>query len=227
MFPVWSHTKKSVLMSQQPGIVAMARKGSDTRQRILDTAQNMILDRGYAGTSLEQIISTLGLTKGAFFHHFNSKNDLARVLIERFADEGVALFHDTQARAIKLSDDPLQQLLIIIGLYTELFEGLEEPYPGCLLAAYIYELQQFDADVLDIVNREFLLSRRELTALIERIITRYPPRAAIEPVELADMFMSTFEGAFVLSKSLNEPEIVAQQLRLYRTLIEALFSKSD
>lgn len=201
----------------------MASKGEQTRERILDAAQSMILDRGYAGVSVDQLIHGLGLTKGAFFHHFKSKGDLARTLIQRYADEGVTLFEQNLARARKLSDDPLQQLLILIGLYEELFEDLTEPYPGCLLASYVYELQQFDADIKPIINREFLLTRRELTALIERIAEKYPPRTKVDAAALADTFMSTFEGAFILSKSLGEPEITVQQLRLYKTFVEVLF----
>ena len=127
-------------------------------------------------------------------------------------------------RAQRLSDDPLQQLLILVGLYAELFDGLAEPYPGCLLAAYVYEMQLFDDELKPIINREFELSRRELSKLIDQIKRQYPPRAEVDSVVLADMFMSTFEGAFVLSKSLHEPDITAQQLRLYKTLVEALFN---
>ena len=102
----------------------MAGKGEETRTRILDAAQAMILDHGYAGVSVDQLISGVGLTKGAFFHHFKSKKDLARTLIKRYANDGVQLFEENLVRAKKLSDDPLQQFLIFIGLYEELFEGL-------------------------------------------------------------------------------------------------------
>jgi TetR/AcrR family transcriptional repressor of nem operon len=202
----------------------MVKTGDNTRTRILDAAQALILARGYAGVSIEQLIGSLGLTKGAFFHHFRNKAALARALIRRFADEGLTLFKANLDRARKLSDDPLQQFLILIGLYEELFEGLTEPYPGCLLASYVYEMQQFDAETRAILSEEFLLSRAELTQLIGRIAEKYPPRRAIDPVALADGFMSVFEGAFVLSKSLNEPDITARQLRQYRTCIEALFA---
>ena len=144
----------------------MGKKGEQTRDRILDTAQSLILDRGFAGVSLDQIIQGLGLTKGAFFHHFRNKNDLARALIQRYSDQGVELFIGTLARAKRLSGDPLQQFLILVGLYEELFEGLTEPYPGCLLASYLYELQQFDAETRAIINIEFELSRRELSKLL-------------------------------------------------------------
>jgi TetR/AcrR family transcriptional repressor of nem operon len=201
----------------------MASKGEDTRKRILDSAQAMILDHGYAGISVDQLISSLGLTKGAFFHHFKSKRELARTLIQRYSDEGVQLFRDNLARARKLSDDPLQQLLIFIGLYEEIFAGLTEPYPGCLLASYVMEMQQFDAEMRDIINVEFYLSRTELTKLIEQIIENYPPRAEVDPVSLADGFMSVFEGAFILEKSMEEAAITAQQLRHYKTYVELLF----
>lgn len=202
----------------------MNSKGAHTRKRILDAAEAMILSRGFAGTSLDGLIQSLGLTKGAFFHHFDSKNDLARHLVQRFSDDGVTLFREFQARAEKLSDDPLQQFLILIGLYSELFEDLTEPYPGCLLAAYVYELQLFDRDLNPIITAEFRLVRDEVGALIRRIAKRYPPRRRIDPVALADMFSSTFEGAFVLSKAFDEPKVTVQQLQLYKTLVESLFS---
>ena len=201
----------------------MLRKGEDTRQRILDTAQALILERGFAGVSVDQIIQSLGLTKGAFFHHFRNKNDLARTLIQRYSDQGVELFNRTLTRAKRLSDDPLQQFLILVGLYEELFEDLTEPYPGCLLASYVYELQQFDEETRAIINEEFILSRREVTKLLREIMAIYPPRREVDPVALADGFMAVFEGAFILSKSLNEADITARQLRLYRTTLEALF----
>lgn len=181
--------------SKKPGIRArVGKKGEATRERILDAAQSLILESGYAGVSVERLIASLGLTKGAFFHHFKSKRELARALIQRYAEQGVELFEASLARARKLSDDPLQQ---------------------------------FDADIRPILNREFLLARHELTSLIERIAERYPPRAPIDATALADTFNSTFEGAFILSKSLAEPAITAQQLKLYKTFIEMLFRGGD
>ena len=201
----------------------MARKGEDTRNRILDAAQTMVLDHGFAGVSVDQLIQSLGLTKGAFFHHFKNKNDLARSLIRRYADEGLLLLRDNLARARKLSEDPLQQLLILVGLYEEMFENLTDPYPGCLLASYVYELQQFDEETRSIINEEFLQSRREVMNLLRSIVKKYPPRRPVDLMALADAFMSTFEGAFILSKSLNEADITVRQLRLYKNSIEALF----
>ena len=82
----------------------MSAKGLQTRTRILDEAQDMILDYSYSGMSVGGLIGRLGLTKGAFFHHFDSKDDLAKTLIRRFADEGNQTLQTMMQRALKLSD---------------------------------------------------------------------------------------------------------------------------
>lgn len=202
----------------------MGKKGDDTRKRILDAAQQLILSHGYSGMSLDQLIGQLGMTKGAFFHHFKNKKDLARTLIQRFSDEGVALLGSALARARTYSDDPLQQFLIVVRQYEEIFEGLDEPYDGCLLAAYAYEFQQFDEPIRELVRTEFEVSRTELTRLLEAVAEKYPPRAAVDLRSLADGFMTLFEGAFILEKSLDEAGITWQQLRHYRTYVELLFA---
>ena len=204
----------------------MGKKGDDTRTRILDAAQQLILSYGYSGMSLDQLIRQLGMTKGAFFHHFKNKHDLARTLIQRYSDEGVTLFKTALARAKAYSDDPLQQLMIVIRQYEEIFQVLSEPYDGCLLAAYVYELQQFDEEIRGLLRTEFELSRGELTQLLRAVARTYPPQREVDLVSLADGFMSLFEGAFILEKALGEPGITCQQLKHYRTYIELLFSRT-
>jgi len=203
----------------------MGRKGDDTRKRILETARQLILSHGYSGMSLDQLIGQLGMTKGAFFHHFRNKNDLARTLIQRYSDEGVTLFKSVLARARSYSDDPLQQLLLVIRQYEEIFEALSEPYDGCLLAAYVYELQQFDDETRALLSVEFELSRKELTRLLRAVVRKYPPQRQVDLKSLADGFMSLFEGAFILEKALGEAGITCQQLKHYRTYIELLFGR--
>jgi len=203
----------------------MALKGADTRARILDAAHALILERGYAGLSIDQLIGSLGLTKGAFFHHFKNKQALARSLIRRHADDSIATLEKHLARAEKLSSDPLQRLLIFVGLYEELFENLPEPFPGCLFASYVYELEQFDEAIMEITIEEFVLSRREISRLLDDVEAAYPPSVPVDREALADAFQTIFEGAFILSKALKEPDLIARQLRLYKNFLESIYSK--
>ena len=73
------------------------------------------------------------------------------------------------------------------------------------------------------MSAELLHWRKVLVPLIERIKVRYPPRVPVDSGALVDMFLSTFEGAFILSKAMQEPAITAEQLKLYRAFIETLF----
>jgi TetR/AcrR family transcriptional repressor of nem operon len=203
----------------------MAKKGEATRKRILDMAQQLILSHGYGGMSVDLLIQHLGMTKGAFFHHFRNKNELARTLIKRFSEEGIELFNEILGKARKYSDDPLQQVLIIIRQYEEIFEGLTQPYEGCLLASYAYEYQQFDEETWDVVDQEFKLSRKELTLLLEAAAEKYPLKRQVDLTSLADGFMSLFEGAFIMERVLGEAGITYKQLVHYRTYIELLFSQ--
>ena len=63
----------------------MARDGTATRIRLLDAAQGLVLERGFAGTSVDDVLSEAASTKGAFFHHFSSKAELGRALVERLS----------------------------------------------------------------------------------------------------------------------------------------------
>jgi len=202
----------------------MSQKGAATRERILDAAQAMVLDRGFSAMSVDRLIDALGVTKGAFFHHFRSKSELAGELITRYAESDKRFFNESLARAEALSHDPLQQVLILVGLYEELFDSMSEPYPGCLLASYVYEIQLFDTDVRDTINGVFLDWRMVLGERLEQAARVHPPRHPVDIPALADEFTVIIEGAFILAKSLRDPKIVGQQLRHYKNYLELLFA---
>ena len=201
----------------------MARDGTLTRNKILDTAEAMILDQGYSATSIDKLVAQAGVTKGSFFHHFDNKAALAYTLVERFARADLNLFAENKARAEKLSRDPLQQLLILIGLYKEMMEGLSEPYPGCLFASYIYEANLFDEHTLGVIVDTYLYWRANLGEMLQKAAAVYPPRVEVDLQHLADMFTGITEGAFIMSKTLKEPQLVAHQLGLYRDFVELVF----
>jgi TetR/AcrR family transcriptional repressor of nem operon len=195
-----------------------------TRERILDAAERLILAQGFVATPIDQIIAQVGLTKGAFFHHFESKGALARALIERYARQEEDLLQHLLERAGKLSSDPVQQLLIFVGLFLEIAEGLDEPSPGCLFASYCYESGQFDADTLRIVEASIRAWRAALGDKIRAAMAQCPPRTAVDADSLADMFIAVLEGAFIISRTLQEPQVFAQQLRHYRRYLKLLFA---
>jgi len=201
----------------------MRKDGIATREKILDGAQKLILDRGYSGMTVDHILEHVGITKGAFFHHFKTKDDLAKALLRRFSEQDVEIYQEMRDRAEKLSDDPLQQIIIFIRLFEDMFGALTEPYPGCLLASYLYELQQFDTETRDMLQEAFARWRSLLQEKFELIVAKYPPKNPVSPSHLADAFTVVMEGAFITAKAMNEPRVITEQLRLFRNYIELLF----
>lgn len=201
----------------------MPRDGSLTRTKILDAAEALILDQGYSATSIDKLIDAVGMTKGTFFYHFQNKAELARTLVERYAETDISMQREARARAEKLSRDPLQQVLIFIGLYEEMMEGLIEPYPGCLFASYLYEANLFDAETMGVIDAAYLDWREQLGEMLDAAAAAHPPKLPVDTADLADMFTSVIEGAFIMSKTLKEPKLVAAQLGLYKNFLELLF----
>jgi TetR/AcrR family transcriptional repressor of nem operon len=202
----------------------MARDPAATRTALMDAAEALILDRGFAATAVDDVVAKAGATKGTFFYHFESKAGLAYALVRRFAEFDQAQLREKLSRAEELSRDPLQQLLIFVGLFREQFAALTEPYPGCLFASYVYEAQLFDDAVHGIIENNMRIWRKVLAAKIEEVAALHPPRLPVSAASLADMLTVVFEGAFILSKTLKEPAVAAEQLAHYRNYLELLFS---
>jgi TetR/AcrR family transcriptional regulator, transcriptional repressor for nem operon len=205
----------------------MPRNGEKTKTRILDAAHALVMGHGLAGTSIDMVIEKAEITKGAFFYHFKTKSDLARALVERYANQDAAHLEEQLSRAEKLSRDPLQQILILMGLFQEEVEQVVEPGGGCLIASYIYQFEELDADIRHISAQSVLHWRHRLGAKFEAVIAKYPPRLPVKAGELADGIVSTFEGAFVMMRVLQEPTQLSQQLAHYRNYIELLFSSAS
>jgi AcrR family transcriptional regulator len=83
------------------------RKGSHTRDRLLDAAEAAILEKGFAATSIDELIAAVGITKNGFFYHFKDKSELAKALLVRYVEREDTLFNDLFRRADELDEDPL------------------------------------------------------------------------------------------------------------------------
>jgi len=202
----------------------MPRDGTITRNKIMDVAQTMVLDLGLSGTSVEKVIDEAGVTKSTFFYHFKTKHDLAAALIERYAEDDRHHCSDAMAKAEQLARDPLQQILIFIGLFIEMTDKLEEPFPGCLYASYCYQSGAISSDIMSTINEMMHFWRQRLCEKIDAIVSINPPRIPIENHQVADHLLTTFEGAFILSRIMKEPRLASQQLIQCRNYIELLFT---
>ncbi len=201
----------------------MASDTTDTREKILDAAQRVVLGQGFASASVDAIQDEAGISRGTFFYHFSSKDELNRELIVRYAEADKELSEQFMERAEKLARDPLQQVLLLIGLYEEMFEEMEDYDPGCLFASYSYEAGLFDEETHDVILDGIDHWQQLLGEKLALAMERHPPRIPVDPEVLADMAYGVLQGAFILSRVRGQDGLMAAHVRQFRNYLELLF----
>lgn len=202
----------------------MPRDGAKTRTRILDAAQTAILGKGFAATSVDDIQEAADISRGTFFYHFPTKDDLARSLIRRYAEADHTLVEDFKERAEKLASDPLQQALIFVALHEELMVDVSPEEAGCLFASFSYEAGVLDPDTESVILEAIEHWRHVLGGKLEEAMKRHPPVVPdVDPYLLADVAYGVLQGAFILRRSLDDPGLMARHVREFRRYLELLF----
>ena len=201
----------------------MGTKGEQTREHIMATAESIILNRGYSGTSIEEVINKAGITKGGFFYHFKGKNDLARKLILRYLAHDLAFFTALSDRARSLTEDPLQQFLLFLKLLAEAMQDLPGAHPGCLVASFTYEAEQFDDEVRALNAEGVLVWRKLFGEHLEAVAEKYPMKIDTSIDDLADMLTSVIEGGIIMSKLLDDKNMLPNHILQYRDYVRLVF----
>jgi len=198
-------------------------KGERTRERLLDAAYDAIIQKGFSGTSIDELVEITGITKSGFFYHFKDKGDLARQLLALFLVEDDAVLDELTVRARQSAEDPLARFVLFINLYAEMLDEMEALHPGCLVAAIVYQEQAFDREVRRLIGDAALRWRLRLRGWFDAIDTRYRTVMPLDPDALADGFSAVIEGAIVLGRALRDPGLVGRQLRLFRDMVKASY----
>ena len=195
----------------------------DTRARILEVAEGAVLAKGFAATSIEEIIAAVGITKSGFFYHFRDKAALAKGLMLRYLEHDKQVLEDIFARGDELNDDPLHGFLVGLKLFAEMLANMTEVHPGCLVASFCYQDQLFNREIRDLNADGVLTWRKRFRERLELIATRYPPRQQVDLDALADMAATLVEGGLILGRVLKDVTILPRQILLYRDFVRATF----
>lgn len=203
-------------------MVGMPRDGSRTRARLLDAAELLIERNGFAATSVDAILEEAGSSKGAFFHHFSSKRELAQALVARYVDADLGMLQQGLDAAADV-DDPAKKVLAFLSFYETWADKLVAADSACLYIALVTEQNLLDEVSSAEIRRAVTGWRRGLAALLRPALERSGPGSAeVDVEELADHLFATFEGAYMLCRALGSPDPMRVQLRVYRQLVDRL-----
>jgi len=200
---------------------AMPRDGNATRQRLLDVAERLMTDQGYSATSVDQVIAEAGSSKGAFFHHFSSKTDLAVHLVHRYVAADLAHLYAGLSATSKITD-PAARVVAFLRYYEDAADELMAEQTGCLYATVLAERNFTGSEINDQVGKATRVWRDAVADLLRPALAARRPDAAIDVDALADHLYTTFEGGFILCRTYADRSAMRAQLRIHRQLVEVL-----
>jgi TetR/AcrR family transcriptional repressor of nem operon len=201
----------------------MRRDGAATRQRILDAAQALVLQRGFAATSVDAVLAAASVTKGGFFHHFPSKQALGLALVERYAAFDVRTLEEVMGAAEAESDDPAEQLVSFVRRFEDGAAELTWMQPGCLFVSFVYEQELAAPGTEEIIASTIGTWRERVLGKLEQAAEAHPPALDVDLPSLADQIFTIFEGGFVLARAMDDHDHLRRQLVHVRHYLELLF----
>lgn len=231
----WSkHARIGLKLERTPNIyrlvcmeIRMTAKAEATRERLLKAAKTLVMSKGFAGTSIDDVLKATDLTKGAFFHHFKSKADLADQLMRWYAGNDMKMFRTLLAEAEATHDDPLDQLLQFLTDFETYLCDPDNPPRGCMYALYTYEDDHFENDVKAFVAETLKTWTAMYIRKFQEVIDRYPPARDVTAKHLAEMFVAVIEGGLILERAHGNPGMAARQSEQFRSYLELLFPKGE
>jgi TetR/AcrR family transcriptional repressor of nem operon len=193
----------------------------DARTRLLDAATHVIRTQGYSATSVDDICRAAGLSKGAFFHHFKSKEDLAIAAAAHFSQMAERLFGTAPYRE---HGDPLDRLLGYVDFRTAILTG---PLPGftCLLGTMVQEAYDTHPAIREACDAYISGHAAEVAKDIAAAKALYAPGASWSAESLALYIQAVLQGAFVLAKAKGGGDIARDCLAHLRRYLEGQMQK--
>jgi len=196
------------------------RNSTETRARLLDAARDAIRAKGYSATTVDDICAAAGVTKGGFFHHFESKERLGVAAVERFEAMAAALF---AAAPYHADPDPRARVIGYVDLRASMLQGDIAQYT-CLMGTTVQEVYATHPDLRAACDQGMSEHVAELTRDIEAAKQRYAPDAPWSAASVGYFMQSVLQGAFIFTKAKQSPEVAIESLRHLRRYLEMLLN---
>ena len=195
------------------------KSGATARQKLLDAALSLIRTRGYEATTVDDLCVAASVTKGAFFHHFDSKEALAVAAAEYWSETTGALF---AAAPYHRHADPLQRVLGYIDFRKAILTG-KVPEFTCLVGTMVQEVYESSPAIRGACDASISGHAATLEPDIAEAMARYHVRGGCTAQSLALHTQAVLQGAYVLAKAKGNAGIAADSIDHLRRYVVQLF----
>jgi TetR/AcrR family transcriptional regulator, transcriptional repressor for nem operon len=192
---------------------------TDARTKLLEAALSVIRTKGYSATSVDELCAAAGVTKGAFFHHFKSKDELGVAAADHWSETTGALFADAPYHDHAA---PFDRILGYLEFRKALLQG-GVPEFTCLVGTMVQETYETTPPIREACKRSITGHAATLEADIEAAMRERNMASDWTAKSLALHTQAVIQGAFILAKATGGAEIVADSIDHLIRYLELLF----
>jgi TetR/AcrR family transcriptional repressor of nem operon len=191
----------------------------DSKRKLLDATIHSVRAKGYTATRIDDVCTAAGVTKGSFFHHFKTKDDLALSALEHWGANAAAFFDQAPYHDVA---DPLGRVLAYIDFRKAILTGDLADFT-CLAGTMVQELYATNPDVRAACETSFLTHTQRLAPDIAEAMRQHGVTADVTADSLALHMQCVLQGAFILAKATGSAAVAAQSIDHLRRYFELLF----
>lgn len=194
-------------------------KALSARDKLLDAAFSLIREKGLAATSLDDLCAAAGVTKGALFHHFDSKSGLAVAAAEHWDTVTSAFF---AGAAYHHHADPLDRVIGYLEFRKSILKG-DLPAFTCLVGTMVQEAYASHPEVRDACDQAISRHADRIEADIAAAMRERGVREDWSAASLALHTQAVLQGAFILAKAKGGPDVAADSVDHLIRYVRMLF----
>jgi TetR/AcrR family transcriptional regulator, transcriptional repressor for nem operon len=193
--------------SKQRRSGAAPRDPERTRERLLQAASREVYRSGFQSASLDAILASAGVTKGALYYHFDSKEALGYAVVEEVIAPDV---HGKWVRPLQSVKDPIDAL---IGAVQRIPVRPEDVRGGCQLNNLAQEMSPLDAGFRKRLAIIFDAWREAVASVLREGQAHGRVRRDVEPADAAGLLIAMVEGYGSLAKNGQDPKVMKAGIR--------------
>lgn len=194
------------------------------RLKLIDAAHMLVRKNGYAATSVDEICAAAAVSKGAFFHHFASKEALGAAAAQAWtarAEEHIFTLPDWTR-----IEDPLERLLAHIDFRSSMMAGPAEAFT-CYVGTMLQESFASSDMLREAGNASITAYAERLAETIDAAIALYGIKGNVTGIGLAYHLQAVLQGAFILAKAKGDPAIARDSAMHLKNYVTMLFDKGE